>query len=172
MDPVYDKARRPVEAKPLVDQWGNGIINPHTGQPFIAPAGYDPNAAIAEGHAIRAMVDRALAEGASEAVVMQVLAQVLLQMFYNFYPGGPQDLQRSYNGMTNGGKWEFVEDFAPAASFNFGLFGAAAGFNFTQLEMAGGVIKFWGTRLRLPRSPSTPLSKSRRWCIAMAPALA
>jgi hypothetical protein len=64
MTTVYDKAGRPVEAKPLLDRYGNEVINPRTGEPFLVPLDYNPNRAIAEGQAIRAMIDRALADGA------------------------------------------------------------------------------------------------------------
>jgi hypothetical protein len=54
---VYNRAGNPVAAKTLVDQYGNDVINPNTGQPLVVPANYDPSYAIYLGDMTRSVLN-------------------------------------------------------------------------------------------------------------------
>src|ERR1043166_215670 len=121
---VYDDKRRPVAAKTLVDPAGNDVINPRTGQPLIVPRDYDINAAIEFGKSLK--LPRF---PFNEDLIARELVKTYEGMYKAFRHGGPQDLQRSYNGMVGGGGDEFVDAFKDAASFNLGVGGRAAGWS-------------------------------------------
>jgi len=61
-------------------------------------------------------------------------------MYYNFRQGGPRELQRTYNGQSNG---PFAEAFTRAASYALGLTGAAAGYSQEDLMKGGGLYNLW-----------------------------
>src|SRR5215469_17828684 len=130
---VYDNKGRPVAAKTLVDAAGNDVINPRTGQPLIVPRGYDINAAIQFGRSLKDLPR--LPVGEDPAGHSPNKYEAMRQAFQH---GGPQDLQRSYNGMTGGGSDEFVPAFQHAASFNFGVVGRAAGLSPDEIVLGGG----------------------------------
>ena len=60
-------------------------------------------------------------------------------MYQAFKQGGPQDLQRSYNGMVGRGDDEYVRDFKDAASFNLGITGRAAELTPDEIVLGGGM---------------------------------
>jgi hypothetical protein len=129
---VYDNKGRPVAAKTLVDAAGNDVINPRTGRPLVVPLGYDINAAIAFGRSLKD-VPR-FNENPAEITTKYDA------MHGAFLHGGPQDLQRSYNGMVGGGRNEFVPDFTDAASFNLGVVGRAAELSPGEIVLGGGMF--------------------------------
>ena len=96
-----------VQAKTLVDQFGNDIVDAN-GDKMWFPATFDPSAAIAFGKSL----GRLPASTKSAAMLL------------SFVRGGPWDLQRSYIGQSNA---PFAEVFTRAASYALGLVGAAAG---------------------------------------------
>jgi hypothetical protein len=63
--------------------------------------------------------------------------------------GGPWDLQRSYNGQSNA---LFASLFTSAASYTYGLIGAAAGFSPTTLMAGGGMYNLLMNPKRLART--------------------
>jgi hypothetical protein len=132
---VYDKKGRPVAAKTLVDASGNDVINPRTGQPLIVPRDYDINAAMAFGRSLKDLPHLPASEDPAGHVPNKYDA-----MRQAFQHGGPQDLQRSYNGMTGGGGDEFVPAFQHAASFHFGVVGRAAGLSPGEIVLGGGAF--------------------------------
>ena len=131
---VTDRIGRPVEAKTLVDAFGNDIINPRTGQAYIAPRDYDFKKAIEFGKSL----DPDTFENSVVDPTMQLLSREF-NMAFAFKAGGPQDLQRSYNGMVGGKGNEFVEDFRDIASFHLGVVGLSAGFSRADIVDAGGL---------------------------------
>jgi hypothetical protein len=136
---VYDNKGRPVLAKTLVDAAGNDVISPRTGQPLIVPRDYDVNAAIVFGRSLNNLLRLPFNE---ELAVREIL-KTYEAMYRAFKQGGPQDLQRSYNGMVGGGGNEFVKDFEDAASFNLGVVGRAAGLSPDEITLAGGAYNLW-----------------------------
>jgi hypothetical protein len=133
---VYDNKGRPVAAKTLVDAAGNDVINPRTGQPLIVPRDYDINAAIEFGRSLKDLPRVRFTEnpaGPDSAGKYEAMRNA-------FHHGGPQDLQRSYNGMTGGGGDEFVPAFQHAASFNLGVIGRAAGLSPDEIVLGGGAF--------------------------------
>lgn len=132
---VYDNKGRPVAAKTLVDATGNDVINPRTGQPLIVPRDYDIDAAIAFGRSLKDLPRLPASEDPAGHSPNKYEA-----MRAAFQHGGPQDLQRSYNGMTGGGVDEFVPAFQHAASFNLGVVGRAAGLSPGEIVLGGGAF--------------------------------
>jgi len=108
-----------VQAKTLVDQFGNDIVDAN-GDKIWFPVTFDPSAAIAFGKSL----GRLPASTKSAAMLL------------SFVRGGPWDLQRSYNGQSNA---PFAEVFTRAASYALGLVGAAAGHSQTALMAGGGL---------------------------------
>lgn len=108
-----------VRAKTIVDRFGNDVIDVE-GNKIWFPENFDPAAAITFGRSL-----------ASESTVnaAQALRHAVRQ-------GGPWDLQRSYNGQSNA---LFASLFTSAASYTYGLIGAAAGFSPTTLMAGGGM---------------------------------
>lgn len=106
-----------VRAKTLVDQFGNDIVD-SKGNKIWFPESFDPADAIAFGKSLAALPSplRGLA------------------MYYNFRQRGPRELQRTYNGQSDG---PFAEAFTRAASYALGLTGAAAGYSQEDLMKGG-----------------------------------
>jgi hypothetical protein len=146
---VYDNKGRPVEAKTLVDGAGNDVINPRTGQPLVVPRDYDINAAIEFGRSLK--IPRL---PFNEDIIARELVRTYEDMYKAFQHGGPQDLQRSYNGKVGGGADEFVDAFKDAASFNLGVVGRAAGLSPDEIALGGGIFnwKNWRANPRLDTS--------------------
>ena len=74
-----------VRAKTLVDQFGNDIVD-LKGNKIWFPESFDPADAIGFGKSIAALPSPLRG----------------LVMYYNFRQGGPRELQRTYNGQSNG----------------------------------------------------------------------
>jgi hypothetical protein len=108
-----------VQAKTLVDQFGNDVIDSN-GKKIWFPTTFSPADAIAFGNSL-----------ASKSTVA-----ALFDLGRNLWQGGPWDLQRSYNGRSDA---PFAEVFTPAASYTLGLIGAAAGFPQSALMAGGGL---------------------------------
>ena len=108
-----------VQAKTLVDQFGNDIVDSN-GRKIWFPLTFNPADAVAFGNSL-----------ASKPKTV-----ALFDLRRNLWQGGPWDLQRSYNGQSNA---PFAEVFTRAASYTLGLIGAAAGFPQTALMIGGGV---------------------------------
>ena len=139
---VYDNKGRPVAAKTLVDAAGNDVVNPRTGQPLIVPRDYDINAAIEFGRSLKDLPRVQFTENPAGPDSLGKYEA----MRNAFHHGGPQDLQRSYNGMVGGGGDEFVPAFQHAASFNFGVVGRAARLSPDEIVLGGGAFNL-GNRL-------------------------
>ena len=107
-----------VRAKTIVDQFGNDVIDA-AGNKIWFPENFDPAAAIAFGKSL-----------ASDTSLKSAVA-----LYRNVRQGGPWDLQRSYNGQSGA---LFASLFTNAASYTYGLIGAAAGFSPTTLMAGGG----------------------------------
>src|SRR5882724_3580589 len=107
-----------VQAKTIVDGFGRDVVSAN-GQKIWFPLDFDPAAAIGFGKSIAAVATNDLGETAGNILVTG------LQLGDAVRAGGQWDLQRSYNGTVNG---PFAEVFSPAASYTFGLIGAAAGY--------------------------------------------
>ncbi|AGS25816.1 hypothetical protein [Rhizobium etli] len=152
---VYDAKGNPVDAKYLTDIYGNYVLSPRTGNPLIVPYDYDPTAEIQFGQSLQTnAINRTDAGHALETgyvlngyvlsvdpdadAIRDILTSrdSLKELAAAFKAGAPHDLQRSYNGQVNG---PFVQDFLEAASFNFGLVGAAAGYDSQTLIEGGGI---------------------------------
>jgi hypothetical protein len=142
---VYDNKGRPVAAKTLVDAAGNDVINPRTGQPLVVPRDYDINAAIEFGRSLK--IPRL---PFNEDLIARELVRTYEGMYKAFQHGGPQELQRSYNGMVGGGSDEFVGAFKDAASFNLGVVGRAAGLSPDEIALGGGLFN-WGNNRSNPK---------------------
>ena len=112
-----------VQAKTLVDQFGNVIVD-GKGNKIWFPLTFDPAAAMAFGKSLGSL-PRAIKPAA---------------MLFNFGQGGPWELQRTYNGQSNG---PFAEVFTRAASYALGLIGAAAGYSQEDLMNGGGWYNWW-----------------------------
>jgi len=112
-----------VQAKTIVDRFGNDIVD-SKGNKIWFPLTFDPAAAIAFGRSL-----------VSEPTV--AAAQALRR---NVMQGGPWDLQRSYNGQSNA---LFASLFTNAASYAYGLIGAAAGFSPTTLMAGAGAYNVY-----------------------------
>lgn len=97
---------------------GEYIINPLTGNPYIVPAGYNPQNTIDKF--IKLDEENKVFEG-----------------LYQYKTSGILDLQRGFNGTKFDG---FVTDYTPIASFDFGLAVSAGGLSVTTGEIGGGVI--------------------------------
>src|SRR6267378_658115 len=108
-----------VQAKTIVDRFGNDVVD-SKGNKIWFPVTFDPAAAIAFG--------RSLASKSTSAAS--------LEFRRNVKEGGPWDLQRSYNGQSNA---LFASLFTNAASYAYGLIGAAADFSQTTLMAAAGM---------------------------------
>jgi len=132
---VYDRKGRPVPAKTLVDAAGNDVINPRTGKPLVVPRDYDIDSAIAFGKSLDTLPRLPF----NEDNLAQEISNRYRGMYQAFRRGGPQDLQRSYNGMSGGGGDEFVDDFKDAASFHLGLVGRAARLSRDEIVLGGGL---------------------------------
>ena len=94
---------------------------------LIVPADYNISSAIAEGQAIA--IAGSFAPGAD-----------LIRMAYDFWHGGPEELQRTYDGVTDG---PFVSAFQDAASFNLGVVAQTAGIPLTATLFAGGMYNHY-----------------------------
>ena len=110
-----------VRAKTLVDQFGNDIVD-SKGNKIWFPESFDPADAIGFGKSIAALPSPLRG----------------LVMYYNFRQGGPRELQRTYNGQSDG---PFAEAFTRAASYALGLTGAAASYSQEDLMKGGGLWK-------------------------------
>ena len=119
-----------VRAKTLVDQFGNDIVD-SKGNKIWFPESFDPADAIGFGKSIAALPSPLRG----------------LVMYYNFRQGGPRELQRTYNGQSNG---PFAEAFTRAASYALGLTGAAAGYSQEDLMNGGGLYNLG----RISRPPT------------------
>ncbi|MFH1343577.1 MAG: polymorphic toxin type 44 domain-containing protein [Pseudomonadota bacterium] len=107
-----------VKAKTIVDRFGNDVVDAK-GNKIWFPENFEPAAAIAFGKSL-----------ASDPTLKSAVS-----LYRNVRQGGPWDLQRSYNGQSNG---LFASVFTNAASYVYGLIGAAAGFSTTTLMAAAG----------------------------------
>lgn len=107
-----------VGAKTLVDQFGNDVVD-SKGNKIWFPADFDPAAAVAFG----------------KSLASRPPAERYQNFGHSVEGGGPWDLQRSYNGQRN---VRFAEVFTPAASYVFGLIGAAADIPKIFLMTGGG----------------------------------
>jgi hypothetical protein len=112
-----------VRAKTIVDRFGNDVVD-LKGNKIWFPETFDPTAAITFGKSLASEPTMAAAQ-AFRRNVMQ---------------GGPWDLQRSYNGQSNA---PFASLFTNAASYAYGLIGAAAGFSPTTLMAGAGAYNVY-----------------------------
>ncbi len=96
----------------LTDPLGNPVIDPCTGQPYVAPLGYDP-------------LNTANQYGSYAFPSINALGQLV----NDFQSGGQNDLQRvDPNGQPySTSPKEWVPDYQDVASFNFGVACASAG---------------------------------------------
>lgn len=98
-----------VKAKTILDRFGNDVIDDE-GNKIWFPENFDPSAAIAFGKSL-----------ASDTTLKSAAA-----LYRNVRQGRPWDLQRSYSGQSN---FLFASLLTNAASYTYGLIGAAAGFS-------------------------------------------
>jgi len=115
---VYTKDGRPVEAKYLKDLNGNYIINPETGGYYAVPADFD----------LKTFIDKYSSLGTAINPMTGQLEPMSCGAIYGsliagFWPGGRDDIQRSYNGYRGSTKddADFVKAFIPAAGLIFGI---------------------------------------------------
>jgi hypothetical protein len=118
-----------VQAKTIVDGFGRDVVSAN-GQKIWFPLDFDPAAAIGFGKSIVAVATNDLGQTAGNILFSG------LDLIDAVQAGGRWDLQRSYNGVVNG---PFAEVFTPAASYTFGLIGAAAGYPEVLLQAGGGL---------------------------------
>lgn len=132
---AYDNDGRKVRAKMLVDAAGTTVRDPMTGMPLIVDQDFDMDRAIAFGRLLATIGtgDNPAAERAG----------IYAAMYFAFKPGGPLDMQRSYNGMVGGGGHEFVRAFRPAASYLLGVVGRAAGLTPQEIIAGAGLHYLW-----------------------------
>ena len=119
----------------LVDAAGTTVRDPMTGMPLIVDQDFDMDRAIAFGRLLATIGtgDNPAAERAG----------IYAAMYFAFKPGGPLDMQRSYNGMVGGGGHEFVRAFRPAASYLLGVVGRAAGLTPQEIIAGAGLHYLW-----------------------------
>lgn len=117
-----------VPATYLTDNDGNYIIDPATGSPLVVPSLYNPENTIA-------FFQSAASFGNINAYL--VMAEAFPARSY-------EDLQRSYNGVTDTGY--YVPAFKDAASFNLGVATAAAGISFNDTAYYGGLYNYYTGR--------------------------
>ncbi len=135
---VLSKNGNQVKAKYLFDSNGNPVIDPVTNDPYIVPADYDPQVTIDHFHEVLVhSYDNVNPDNPDFGAKLNVY-QALVDYFKQ---GAPGDLQRYYNGSRG----DFVPAFTDAASFNFGLGGAAANVPDTEIYAGGGLYNFWNS---------------------------
>jgi len=76
----------------------------------------------------------------STGEVVGGLPAALGAMVGAFCTGGPQDLQRTYDGISNGTNGTYVLAFTDAASYNLGLVSGYAGIPLSWTEAGGGLL--------------------------------
>ena len=114
------------------------VANPNSF--LIVPANYS----IASAQNFATQVGVALNAGA--------LVLALALMYEAFKQGGPQDLQRNYDGQTwNGSSGMFVRAFQDAASWNLGFISQQAGLGAAAAVDAGGLYNIWKNNGWLPQ---------------------
>ena len=122
---VLNHQNVPVVARYLTDGSGNFIINPNTpGVPYIAPLDYDPQAVISKySRSWRNAFTNTTAlmsggdDNAPAIVLGAVRGKIYRDLIDDFSTGGPQDLQRTYNGAPH---QPFVPDFTDVTALNLG----------------------------------------------------
>jgi hypothetical protein len=134
---VDDKDGRKVRAKMLVDAAGRYVRDPMTGMPLIVDEDFDMDRAIAFGRSLAN-----IPETGDDAIAKR--AEIYKALYDAFVPGGPLEMQRSYNGMVGGSGHEFVRMFRPAASYVLGVVGRAAGLSPLEIMTGGGAQNLWG----------------------------
>jgi hypothetical protein len=123
--PVYGSTVPTVPAKWLVDPNGDYVIDPVTNKPYIVPADYNPTAAIQRGASIANLANQSADPSGALAILL----------YTDAHAGGPDDLQRSYNGSVD---QTDVPLFKDAASYSYALVASAAGLTPTEVMQAGG----------------------------------
>lgn len=134
---VTDINGNEVAAKYLVDSNGNYVMNPATGKPLVVPADYDPGQTIQQFQAIE---QAAFSDIDPDTMSVSERTAVYNSLITDFAAGAPNDLQRSYNGLTNAPD---VPAFQAAASYNFGLAAAAGGITNFETNLGGGLYNLW-----------------------------
>ena len=149
---VVDKNNRSVRGKILVDAAGNHVRDPITGTPLIVDEDFDINRMINTARSLGAFADTFTDDPIAKRAIIYPF------MINAFRPGGPLEMQRSYNGMVGGGKDKFVLSFRPAASYMLGVFGRAAGLTPDEIKAGAGV--FYALEKYNPRDPQPYLDTS------------
>lgn len=128
-----------VYAKYLTDDAGDYIIDPITQYPYIVPADYDMAASI-QRYVDAAEKAKSTPDPDFSDTSDRVSEYSLL--YSTFKQGGDGDLQRTYNGTSSLNPNDFVPDFTDAASFNFGMTGAALGLTGNEVLAGGGLYNY------------------------------
>ncbi len=145
---VEDKTHRPVAARYLTDSQGHFVMNPNTpGVPYIAPLDYYPQGVIS---AYRNSWNRAFSNAAAlvsqsddnalPVVLGAARGQVYRDLTREFSTGGPQDLQRTYNGTAGN---TFVPAFTDVTAMNLGLAAGAGKITGTEAVAGGGLLNLY-----------------------------
>ena len=145
---VTDLNKAPVAARYLADSNGNFIMNPNTrGVPYIAPLDYDPQVVISKySHSWRNAFANTMAltsgsdDNAPAIVLGAVRGKIYRDLIDDFSTGGPQDLQRTYNGMISG---TFVPDFTDITALNLGLAAGGGNINGNEAAIGGGLLNIY-----------------------------
>jgi hypothetical protein len=136
---VYTKTSGiPVAAKYLRYEGGQGdyVLNA-SGKPLIVPYTYDPMETV---QLANQLVTNNLARMQSPNMSLNNGSKgILPDVAEASKHGGIIDLQRNYNGAVG----EFVPAFQDAASFNFGVFGSAAGLPLDVTLAGDGFYNLW-----------------------------
>jgi hypothetical protein len=151
---VYDNDSRKVRAKMLVDAAGMHVRDPMTGMPLIVDEDFNIDRAISFG---RSLANTSVSPF-SENPEFDKRVAIYKAMKDGFQPGGPLEMQRSYNKMVGGGKHEFVGAFRPAASYILGVVGQAAGLTPQEIMAGAGLFYLW--EKYHPRHPNPNLDTS------------
>ena len=131
---VNDNQTAYIPATYLTNPQGSLVIDPYTGGPLVVPAGYDPQAVANYYQTF---------SGTTPFVGPMIPALYAINgaaPYYGLLSGflacHPDDLQRSFNGVTDSGYYSYA--LKDAASFNLGFAAAAAGLSFNDAAFFGG----------------------------------
>lgn len=104
-----------MDAEYLKDKNGKFINDPKTGKPYVVPVGYSPY------DTINKVQD----------------SEIIAKELFDYATNRPNDLQRSFNGISHGG---FVPAFTPIASFDVGVACASITSTATVCKIGGGLV--------------------------------
>jgi hypothetical protein len=159
---VTDPNTSQVQSIQIFDANGNPIANANPNGYLIVPADYSiANVTSGPAATVQSLMQAATLSGGMVVFGAAAFEAAMTLMTSDFIPGGPQDLQRTYDGQSGlpfVGATD-VPAFRDAASFNLGLFAAYAGIPLDLAEFGGGIFNEGNSLLRQLEGKS-PLNTS------------